>query len=61
MPDQMVAVDEAALAKAEEFIEQATEKFCAIEMEGSYKVAEQREREADAAFPGDWPATQAEA
>ena len=48
---------EATMGKdgAKEFLEQATETSCAIEMEGAMKVAYHREREADAAFPGDWP------
>ena len=41
---------------AKEFLEQATETWCAIEMEGAMAVAYHREREADAAFPDDWPA-----
>lgn len=43
----------------QEFLEEATGTACAIEMEAAVKVAWQRGREADAAFPGDWPAKQA--
>lgn len=44
---------------AKDFLEEATSTCCAIEMEAAVKVAWQREREATAAFPGDWPAKQA--
>lgn len=46
---------------AKAFLDEATATDCAIEMEAAVKVAWQREREADAAFPGDWPSAQAEA
>jgi hypothetical protein len=53
---------EATMGKkgAAEFIEKATETSCALEMEAAVAVAAQREQEAYAAFPGDWPAQAAE-
>jgi len=60
--DSFEFLAEATMGKegAAEFIGQATETTCAIEMEAAVRVADQREQEAKAAFPGDWPA-QAEA